>query len=252
MAFHAPFDLDLALALKDQLVVAFSGLSLGAFDAATIGQVSTEQGVYQLHHKGTLVYVGKADKLRNRLMQHHTKIGGRQNISATDMGFKCLYVNKNWTTLAPEDALIKFYKDRAAGDCEWNGNGFGPNDPGRERETTNKDPDGFDAQYPIRHDWPCTWATAGDWNALDLLIRLKEELPFLLRYQTDKSGGAGHWKKGHPDQAAAKVTLPRAGMPAAEILSLIAKAMPGWQATRFPSHMVLYKESQAYRFGVTL
>jgi hypothetical protein len=99
----------------------------------------------------------KADRLANRLREHRFKISGRQNIGVTEMGFKCLFIHRNWTALAPEDSLIKHYREAGQGQCAWNGNGFGPHDPRRDRETTEKRPDGFDNQYPIRRDWKCDW-----------------------------------------------------------------------------------------------
>jgi hypothetical protein len=248
MPFHASFDLDLALALKEQLVDAFENLEIGPLTRESLAQLEGKQGVYKLFHKDVLVYVGKADVLPRRVGEHLTKIEGRLNITAADMGFKCLYVGPNWTTLAPEDALIRYFKTLGEGQCEWNGNGFGAHDPGRERETTNKPADGFDSKYPIRHDWPCTWIDAREWNVLQLLIALKDNLPFLLRYEAESSS----YKRGHPDHRAATVTIPASGMAADKILALIAAAMPGWQATRFPSCMILYKESKVYTYGVKL
>jgi hypothetical protein len=248
MAFHAPFDLDLALALKEQLVEAFDRLDVGPFDDVSIGQIAKKQGVYKLFYNGGLVYVGKSDVLQRRLGEHLTKIKGRHNISPKEMGFKCLYVGPNWTTLAPEDALIKYFKAKGEGQCEWNGNGFGPHDPGRERETTGKPAEGFDATYPIRHDWPCDWIDAGEWNVLKLLISLKDGLPFLLRYEAE----AKSYRKGHRDQREATVKIPAKGMPADKMVALVAAAMPGWQATRFPSHLILYKEARKYDNGVKL
>jgi hypothetical protein len=72
------------------------------------------------------------------------KISGRGNIEASEMGFKCLFIHRNWTALAPEDSLIRYYREAGEGECAWNGNGFGPHDPGHDRETTADDPDGFD------------------------------------------------------------------------------------------------------------
>jgi hypothetical protein len=50
-------------------------------------------GVYALYHKGVLVYIGKASKgttkskrtLRERLNEHVSKIGGRQNILVSEV-----------------------------------------------------------------------------------------------------------------------------------------------------------------------
>ena len=251
--YHASFEIDIVSALSEQLVEAFDKLTIGQLNTASVALLNREQGVYQLFYNGALVYVGRADNLNSRVSQHLTKIAGRQNIATKDLGFKALYVHKNWTTLAPEDTLIKHFKAHGNGLCEWNGNGFGPHDPGRERETTNKPIDGFDAKYPIRHDWPCTWVDAKSWNVLQLLIAMKDELPFLLRYQTsDNPNVKVDYRKGHPDQAACAVVVPSTGMPADVLLGLAANALHGWQATRFPSHLILYKESRAYAYGVKL
>ena len=171
---------------------------------------------------------------------------GRRNIEIGEMTFNCLTVHKNWTALAPETALITHYKQQTGSVCEWNGNSFGPHDPGRDRETTNKAPDGFDTQFPIREEWPCSGVAAGDWNIRELLIRIKEELPFLLRYEAvDKK-----YRQGHPDYNSLTVTVPVAGMPVIELLRLVTQQLPGWQSTRFPSHLILYKEDRDYTHGV--
>jgi hypothetical protein len=154
-------------------------------------------------------------------------------------------VHRNWTALAPEYALIKYHRKLGKGSCPWNGNGFGPHDPGRERETTNKPTEGLDALYPIRDDWPCSWIKAGEYGAHDILKSLKGGLPYLLRYQTAVAKSS----KPHPDQLATKVKVPSDGMPAKELLRLIAKKLPGWQATVFPGHMILYKEDRTYNHG---
>lgn len=246
--FQSRFEIDIISALSQQLIEGFDALTPGPLKKVTIAKIIAEQGVYQLFHNGTLVYVGKADNLRKRIDEHRIKIEGRRNISTDDISFKCLYVHKNWTALAPEDSLIKYHKAQvAAALCEWNGNGFGPHDPGRNREETNKPPEGFDAKYPIREDWTCKWIRAGDWKVKELLIALKENLPFLLRYQV-----VTHYRKGHPDYDDVIVRVPRQGMAANELLKLIAHSLPGWQATVFVSHMILYQEHRTYAYGKQL
>jgi hypothetical protein len=161
------------------------------------------------------------------------------------MGFKCLFVHPNWTNLAPEHAPIKYYRDAGEGLFAWNRNGFGPHDPGRERETTNKAPDGFDAQYPIRQDWACDWIKAGDRNVADLLKSIKGKLPYLLRFQPASQGS----QKPHADYKDLTITVPRDDMSARDLLRTLAEAPPGWQAMAFPSHMILYKERRIYTHG---
>jgi len=194
------------------------------------------------------VYVGKADNLKARLSQHRFKIMGRRNIEIGEMTFTCLTVHKNWTALAPENTLIKYYTGQGGNLCEWNGNSFGPHDPGRERETSNKPPDGFDAQFPVKDDWPCDFVEAKEWNIRELLVRIKDELPFLFRYEATNK----QYRLGHPDYNNLTVTVPAAGMPATELLRLITQRIPGWQSTRFPSHMILYRESREYAHGTVI
>jgi hypothetical protein len=258
----ARFEIDIISALSTQLVDSFENLTIGLLNRETLAILEREQGVYQLFLDGSLVYVGKADDLPRRLSEHFTKITGRRNIDIGNMGFKCLYVHKNWTTLAPESSLIDHYRSKGTGEAEWNGNGFGPHDPGRNREITNKPPDGFDALYPIREDWPCSWVEPGDWGILDLLVSLKENLPYLLRYQTASGANDGdrnaHYTRGHADHLGKMVHVPHRNMQANELLRLITQELPGWQATTFPSHMILYKESdegpqgRVYRHGTLI
>lgn len=116
---------------------------------------------------------------------------------------------------------------------------------GRERETTNKPTKGFDAQYPIREDWPCPWIKVGEYTAHELLKSLKRGLPYLLRFETVPPKSS----KPHPDYLSSKVKVPDEGMSARELLKLVTKALVGWQATAFPGHMILYKESKTYNHG---
>jgi hypothetical protein len=243
--FYAHFEIDIISALSSQLVTAFSKLDVGPLITDEINALPKGQGVYKLYHHGSLVYVGKAGSLKKRLGEHRYKISGRQNIDVADMGFKCLFVHRNWTTLAPEDSLIKHYREAGEGECAWNGNGFGPHDPGRNRETTNKDPKGFDAQCPIRQDWTCDWIKAGEWNTAKLLKLIKAGLPYLLRYQTAKQKS----KEPHADYKDLTVMILQNDMNASDLLKAIAQALPGWQATAFPSHMILYKEHRTYTHG---
>ena len=115
MSHYAHFDLDIPKALKCQLVNAFEELVPGRLsEVATLGAPDAP-GVYGLFHGGVLVYVGKAWRLRQRLVEHRTKIEGRQHISASEVGFVCLTVNRNWSAYAPEDLLIRHNRPRV----EW-------------------------------------------------------------------------------------------------------------------------------------
>jgi Eco29kI restriction endonuclease len=244
--FVERFEINIVEALSVQLLTALNALTPAPLDEPRIVSLEDEQGIYLLYHRGTLVYVGKAGSLPRRLADHRRKIAGRQNIALADMEFKCLFVHANWTALAPEAALIRHFKAAGNGECPWNGNGFGPHDPGRDRETTNKAPDGFDAQFPIREGWVCDWVDAREWNCRELLLSLKGNLPYLLRYQAAERT---RYRGGHPDYNDVDLLVPHANMTAAELLGLIARRLPGWQATAFPSHMIVYKEDREYTHG---
>jgi len=247
MKYHARFEIDIVDALSNQLVTAFNSLDRGDFTEGNFRKIPRDQGVYQLYKQETLVYIGKSGDLPRRLSDHYRKISGRRNISVEEIGFKCLSVHPNWTALAPEESLIRYFKNRNSGDCEWNGNSFGPHDPGRNRETTNKPPQGFDAQYPIKEDWICSTITPGLWNGSVLLRQFKNTLPYLFRYQT-----IGSLKKGHPDYNDTSITIPSVDMKTIDILTEISRQLPSWQATAFPSHMILYKEAKSYDYGKVL
>jgi hypothetical protein len=215
-----------------------------------INRLDPHQGVYGLFQGGTIVYVGKADQpLPERLTDHRIKISGRMNIVADEMRFKAVYLAKTWVPLAPETMMIAHYRGQEM--CEWNGTGFGPHDPGRRREETDKPPDGFDHQFPIRADWPCAGVNAGRYEANDLLQRIKAVLPFCFRYQTDKPKGG--WKSGSKLYNGKKIEVPASDMPAARLIASIAAQLGAeWQATKFPSHIILYAEQEDYTYGEVL
>jgi hypothetical protein len=209
-------------------------------EPGNIGRVPRERGVYQLYHRDQLVYTRKAQNLSSRLTQHRRKIAGRNNVALAEMKFKCLYMSANWINLAPETQLVALYTSQ--GTSIWNGGGFGPHDPGAGREERNDPPASFDQQFPIRADWQCGFVTAGEWSVLELLRAMKRQLPFLIRYQ-----------KPPADYEGVNVIVPNPGMTAAELLRLIAGALPaGWQATTFPSHMILYKRIRDFQYGTVI
>ena len=97
-------------------------------------------GVYALYLKGKLVYIGKASRettksgrtLRMRFSEHAGKIGGRKNISLTDMKCRYLTFDSEWWVFAAEFALITHYEP------EWNASGFGSKVPGAGRPGTHR------------------------------------------------------------------------------------------------------------------
>ncbi len=240
------FEFDLATPFFEQLRAFFDSLGAVRLDEQTIADLLPLHGVYGLILDDRLVYVGKSDgPLGDRLTDHRIKLSGRQNIEPEDVKFRAAYLAETWVPLAPEANLIRYYRRR--GLCEWNGNGFGPHDPGRNREETNKPPEGFDAQFPIREDYP-TGIEAGDYEANALLQKMKAALPYTFRYQTDNPRGG--WRSGSAKYNGKIITVPADNMPADGLLTTVARQFGSdWQATAFPSHLILYEERRDYTYG---
>lgn len=244
------FEFDLATPFFQQLLSVFEGLGTCPLSETHLTQLKDDQGVYGLSLDGKVVYIGKADNsLPTRLRDHRVKLSGRLRIPLDRIEFKAVYLAKTWVPLTPEARLITHY--HARGECEWNGNGFGPHDPGRRREETNKPPEGFDAQYPINSEWACTDIKRGAYGANELLQIIKAALPFCFRYETDNPRGG--WSKGSVKYNDKKIEVPSKGMPAGRLIATVAKGLgPLWQATQFPSHIILYEEQRDYRYGTPL
>ncbi|MFJ6085841.1 GIY-YIG nuclease family protein [Streptomyces sp. NPDC092369] len=83
-----------------------------------LASLDERPGVYQLYLHGEFVYVGKADKsLPSRLANHLRKLSGRHNIDLRDVSFSCLYVEEDFSALAPEQLLINHHKEM--GNIRW-------------------------------------------------------------------------------------------------------------------------------------
>jgi hypothetical protein len=239
-SFKSRFDLDIPLAIQAQLVPTFSELAPAPLGSVETLDIPSEGGVYGLFREGKLVYVGKADNLHDRIAGHAYKLSGRLNINMSDMQFVSVVVNPNWAPYAPEALLIRHF--RQAELCEWNGMGFGPNDPGVERDTQK--PSRFDLEFPINTDAECGWAERGTHSLYDVLRLLKRNLPYLLRFEM--VDGAD---EGHPDFTDKVVRVPRDGMTAMELFELVARALPAWELAVRPGYVTFYSEPRPTRYS---
>jgi len=221
----------------------------------TTEEIADAQGVYQLFYGDALVYVGKTDAeagLRTRLARHAKKILHRPTL-AEAVRFKAVRIMV-FTAIDLETQLIKHYRKLTGGAVPWNGSGFGSNDPGRERETTNKKPEGFDAQHPIDIDIPGAFVPEGEMTVAAAVSRLKLALPYTLRYETLRNA-AGRAKRGQPraEMLATFVQIPPPPQTVRGLMHVIREALgPAWQATVFPSHVILYEETRDYRYGAII
>ncbi|WP_242879244.1 hypothetical protein [Stenotrophomonas maltophilia] len=208
--------------------------SLADLDAFQV-RIKSSQGVYLLHLNGNPVYLGKAGNVRERLMQHLAKLTGRmeggQPLNLGNIGFKALLLDQSMSTAANEDVLIAFFQKDHKG--LWNNKGFGPKDPGKQRDTTK--PSYFDKTYPINKAFPV--GGVDDRTTIGELFRvMKQALPFVFRYQALPKPIAD-----------TQIDLTDVTREAGTLLkAAIASFPPGWHAAMVSFGMVIYKGSKAY------
>lgn len=208
------------------------------------------QGVYQLYHRGKLVYVGKTDNeagLRKRLLRHCEKISSRLNLNPRDVSFKAVRIYV-FTAMDLEGALIRHYRTEQ-GALAWNNSGFGSNDPGRKRDHSKLKNDHFDYFHPINLDWRVSIGSQNYMTAAAILAELKEKLPYTIRFETTSPGS----KRPHADLSSAGVELHHGSQTVRSILKSIASALgPDWQITALPGYVIIYKENEHYNHGLVI
>ncbi|MBO1414619.1 Eco29kI family restriction endonuclease [Streptomyces sp. FH025] len=240
--YHDSFRLSITKALGDQLAEALDCLTPAPLTAAALEELEERPGVYQLHRESDVdgdedtgfVYVGKAEKsLPQRILKHLRKVSGRQGVSQDEMFFTCLYVDEDFSALAPEKLLIKHYKQKKQ--IPWNNNGFGNNDPGKRRDDTVVSRKHFDAKFPIDLDRVITGLKPGPMPLGRLLARVSKDAPYTFRYQKKETGNA--YK--------AEVELPLSDMTVAQLFSIIAAALPDdWQIAVLPGRVIMYPDGR--------
>lgn len=238
------FEFDLPGALLKELISVLASTEPAPLLPANLNTIPEQQGVYQLLLKKNddyeLVYIGKTDAeagLSKRLQRHYKKIQHRRGISPEDVFFKAVRVFV-FTVADLETDLIKHYGGVSS--VPWNGSGFGSNDPGRKRDTSDYKEGHFDSMYPIDVGLELEGIELpADGSAAEILKCLKMFLPYTLRYETI----SGRSLQPHPDLEATKVELPpHVTWTALEILETVVENLPpGWHATKLPSHIIMYK-----------
>ena len=192
--------------------------------------------MYVIYQRDAAVYAGKANDLAERLGQHFEKLRARLGIDIAAIGYKALVLDESWSTSANESLLIKQFKAR--GECKWSGTGFGPKDPGKERDTIK--PNWFDSTYPVRDDWPVE-NIPDQAPVAEVLKLLKNQLPFLVRYEKfGKASSLPVELKGVPRNARA-------------VLLKCARALGSrWQLTLLKNGFILYPVLKDFKFGTRL
>ncbi|MER6842489.1 GIY-YIG nuclease family protein [Streptomyces platensis] len=229
--FHDDFRLSITKALGDQLAQALTHLGRAPLAEQYLASLDERPGVYQLYLHGEFVYVGKADKsLPGRLGNHLRKLSGRRNIHLRDVTFSCLYVDEDFSALAPEQLLISHHKEM--GDIPWNNNGFGNKDPGRQRDSTVLKKKHFDVAFPIDLDHPVEGLEPGQITLSALLKALKSGLPYNFRYAEP------------PRSKSTFLAVPHTGQSADEAFHLVSEALPeAWQIVALMGYVIMYPDS---------
>lgn len=246
----ALFRFDLPIAVTKQLIAQLDKMESSPLSEAELQKLADyqnelariqnlpqlRQGVYVIFLGDKAVYAGKADNLRGRLGDHKFKVSGRRNIDLDTVRFKCLILEASWSTSANESLLIEHYQSN--GQCEWNLNGFGTNDPGKNRDGSI--PNAFDTNFPINED--CRVEGVNDQETVGVLLaKLKAQLPFLLRFELNAD--------------AEKIKLNLKGVPRVA-KSVLIKATEGlgkdWQLMMFKGYITLYRNNRRYEHGKQL
>ncbi len=232
------FTFDLTGALAEQLDGALPALTPEALTPTNLASVHHTPGIYQLYHAGNLVYVGKADNdLCARLTGHYEKISGRLNIKVDEMTFTGLYLDGTWIPVGPEQMLIK-RREHQGQKPMWNFNGFGINDPGKERDTTNFRDTHFDVLYPADIMYRLAMAS-GTYPMPSFLKTVKQALPYVFRFE-DKYAR-------HADYQSTHVTIAGDSPTADQVFEAISLGLPpGWQLTVLPGYVILYKTQRRF------
>lgn len=247
--FHDLFALDMQSVLVSEISTCFANLepvelcrgNLDVLHEYEQDPDHARKGLYILHHEGAVVYVGKTDgSLCDRLGDHFIKLTARQNIAVTDVSFRCLYLDRNWSALAHESGLIE--ENKRSGGCSWNNAGFGLHDPGRNRDGTIIKEDHFDRRYPVNPDIAVDVAS-GNHTVWDVLQETKSKLPYLLRFENEK----GFSPSGaHSDYMEPTIRIPR-NPTARSILEAVVDALgPEWQVSFLFGYVILYRGSWDY------
>ena len=230
-------EFDLPTALLKQVIALFDKMSAAPLAPDDTALIPNAKGVYQLFHRGKLVYIGKVDGktgLRNRLSRHAWNIKSRGSLDVHNLSFKAIQVLV-FSAMDLENDLIAHYKKEKQPPV-WNGSGFGNNDPGRRRDTTVLKSDGFDALHPINIDLQILANWDDGSTALQALAVLSGSVPYTVRHAKSK------------DDVAELVSFPKpTTQPTTARLAMnsICAALPkGWQATRLSGRVILYREEK--------
>lgn len=236
---YGEFELDIELVLKQQLLPFFAELTTAPLTLANVEALPpSAKGAYILFYDGVPVYAGKTDAehgFRSRLERHFYCVQQRVDLDPALVSFKAARVMV-FSNFDVEAILIKELRRENEENLSWNFSGFGSNDPGHNRE--GQKPAKFDVKYPVDVNRQLDCIEAGEQRLLELLVRLKAALPYLLRYDAEI--------------ADLRDTVVNVGdRSVLGVMRTIIACLPErvWQATIFPSKVILYHEHHDYQYA---
>lgn len=260
----ATLEFDLSTALLRSILQSFDDLDWSPLTAGTLTTlgVTDGQGVYQLGYINSaglidLVYIGKTDVkagLNTRLTRHSLKIQHRVGMVPGDVFFKAIRVYV-FTPMDLEQQLIDHYKIGGISP-PWNTSGFGSNDPGRERDTSNVKSTHFDAVFPIDTSLAVTlpFALGTPVPIYEVLQFLKSAVSYVIRFEMKSARS----RTAHPDLLSATVSFSTPVLSVENVLKALKPSLTApslgdpWQITVFPGYVILYKEHRSYAHGKIL
>lgn len=250
---YVEYEIDIERVLRTDLPGVLDRVPVAPLTAEAVNAIPAgAKGAYVLFENGRPVYAGKTDTrhgFRDRLGRHAFTIQHRQNLDPSTIGFKAIRILV-FSNFDVEAILIDALRKADESALRWNDSGFGSNDPGHNRE--RQEPAGFDLERPIDIDRPLG-IEAGTYALLELLVTLKDGLPFTVRYQTDQLPGKKrpeHYRTGHADQrGAAPVAIDEADTLRSVLKKALGVLPPGWRVTVFPDRVILYAETEVYPYA---
>lgn len=251
---YGEYEIDIEEILRQGLPAFLATVAPAPLTAPNVEAIPARaKGAYMLLLDGHPVYAGKTDTrhgFRDRLGRHYFTVQHRVGLDPARISFKAVRILV-FSSFDVEALLIQETRksDRTA--LRWNDSGFGSNDPGRNREI--QEPADFDKEFPVDIDRSLdVLSPEATMTVHDVLVRLKERLPYLLRYETDlaANGRPSRHTVGHAEARAATMTVPAAPATVRMMLQAVLDALPaGWQVTVFPDRLILYREAQTYRYA---
>jgi len=201
VAGFTTFELDLPRTLAQQISETMSSMEPASLLTADLNAIpNSKKGVYFLEDYSDqrknrkVVYVGKADGkegLQQRLKSHQKRIQMRENLDATQIYFKAIHIYVFQPRDVEDHLIVSFQSSDTA---EWNKNGFGTNDPGKNRDQTELKDNHYDRIHSIDLNASMPFQILSGKSVIDTVKEWAEVCPWTFRNISQLST-APNWKR---------------------------------------------------------